>query len=215
MLLRPKLKVFWKSDCENYVKETLLVLKNVQNQGQTLQNLMANVRVWLDKFCNNSTIFSLLRYLGTLPKSNRKLHCEAKINAITHKDAVTSRFGKDLRILLLLHPLFSTPSKEPIQNRGDVNGQKCKKPSSEKNIPAQVYLQSTLGLGALKPTEWTLELPKKPTPKVIVKSPVPIKGCVLGLENVQTWDSIVKKFRVRKPESCADKAKGKKVSSGS
>ncbi|GJQ92102.1 hypothetical protein Tco_0003241 [Tanacetum coccineum] len=98
---------------------------------------MANVRVWLDKFCNNSTIFSLLRYLGTLPKSNRKLHCEAKINAITHKDAVTSRFGKDLRILLLLHPLFSTPSKEPIQNRGDVNGQKCKKPSSEKNIPAQ------------------------------------------------------------------------------
>ncbi|GKD16712.1 hypothetical protein Tco_1205870 [Tanacetum coccineum] len=48
-------------------------------------------------------------------------------------------------------------------------------------------------------------------PKVIVKSPVPIKGCVLGLANVQTWDSIVKKVGVRKPESCADKAKGKKM----
>ncbi|GJT62040.1 hypothetical protein Tco_1287784 [Tanacetum coccineum] len=28
--------------------------------------------------------------------------------------------------------------------------------------------------------------PKKPTPTVIVKSPVPIKGCVLGLANVKT-----------------------------
>ncbi|GJW52579.1 hypothetical protein Tco_0096664 [Tanacetum coccineum] len=55
---------------------------------------------------------------------------------------------------------------------------------------------------------------KKPTPTVIVKRPVPIKGCVLGLANVKTWDSIVKKFGVRKPGSCADKTKGKRKLSG-
>ncbi|GKB04830.1 hypothetical protein Tco_0833025, partial [Tanacetum coccineum] len=36
------------------------------------------------------------------------------------------------------------------------------------------------------------------------------KGCVLGLANVYTWDDILMKFGVRKPESCADKAKGKR-----
>ncbi|GKA26412.1 hypothetical protein Tco_0712521 [Tanacetum coccineum] len=51
---------------------------------------------------------------------------------------------------------------------------------------------------------------KHPTPTVIFKSPIPIKGCMLGLANVQTWDNIVKKFGVRKPESYADKAKGKR-----
>ncbi|GJT82595.1 retrovirus-related pol polyprotein from transposon TNT 1-94 [Tanacetum coccineum] len=50
---------------------------------------------------------------------------------------------------------------------------------------------------------------KIPTPTVIFKSPIPIKGCVLGLANVQTWDNIVKKIEVRKPKSCADNAKGK------
>ncbi|GJT66607.1 hypothetical protein Tco_1018087 [Tanacetum coccineum] len=46
--------------------------------------------------------------------------------------------------------------------------------------------------------------------KVIFKSHIPITGCVLGLANVHTWDSIVKKFGVRKLESCADKANGKR-----
>ncbi|GKD69209.1 ribonuclease H-like domain-containing protein, partial [Tanacetum coccineum] len=43
-----------------------------------------------------------------------------------------------------------------------------------------------------------------------VKSPVPVIGCVLGLAIVYTWDDILKKFGVRKPKSCADKAKGKR-----
>ncbi|GJZ42893.1 hypothetical protein Tco_0590148 [Tanacetum coccineum] len=49
---------------------------------------------------------------------------------------------------------------------------------------------------------------KKHNPKV--KSPIPIKGCVLGIANVDTWEDILKKFGVRKQESCAYKAKGKK-----
>ncbi|GKC11022.1 hypothetical protein Tco_1007804 [Tanacetum coccineum] len=52
---------------------------------------------------------------------------------------------------------------------------------------------------------------KNLTPTFIFKNPIPIKGCVPGLANVQTWDYIVKKFGVRKPKgSCAYKAKGKK-----
>nr|GFA00956.1 hypothetical protein [Tanacetum cinerariifolium]GFA00965.1 hypothetical protein [Tanacetum cinerariifolium] len=45
---------------------------------------------------------------------------------------------------------------------------------------------------------------KKPAPKVIFKSPIPIEGCVLGLGNVQTWDTIVKKFGIRNSRNCAD-----------
>ncbi|GKC70511.1 hypothetical protein Tco_1116394 [Tanacetum coccineum] len=48
---------------------------------------------------------------------------------------------------------------------------------------------------------------KKHNPKV--KSHKPIRGCVLGLTNVQTWDDIYMKFGVRKVESGAAKAKGK------
>ncbi|GKD08288.1 hypothetical protein Tco_1187973 [Tanacetum coccineum] len=51
---------------------------------------------------------------------------------------------------------------------------------------------------------------KNPTATVIFKSPISVKGYMLGLANVQTWDSIVKKFGVRKSGSCADKEKGKR-----
>ncbi|GJU56883.1 putative ribonuclease H-like domain-containing protein [Tanacetum coccineum] len=54
-----------------------------------------------------------------------------------------------------------------------------------------------------------LPVAKKPIPEVIFKSPIPIKGCVLGLANVETWDNIVKKYRMRTHERCADKSKGK------
>ncbi|GJS39832.1 hypothetical protein Tco_0564875 [Tanacetum coccineum] len=55
-----------------------------------------------------------------------------------------------------------------------------------------------------------LPVAKKPIPEVIFKSPIPIKGCVLGLANVETWDNIVKKFLMRTPKRCADTSKGKR-----
>ncbi|GJT52278.1 hypothetical protein Tco_0978435 [Tanacetum coccineum] len=55
-----------------------------------------------------------------------------------------------------------------------------------------------------------VERTNNPTPTVIFKSPIPIEGCMLGLVNVKTWDNIVKKFGMRTPESCADKANGKR-----
>ncbi|GKF60568.1 hypothetical protein Tco_0177354, partial [Tanacetum coccineum] len=52
-----------------------------------------------------------------------------------------------------------------------------------------------------------LPVAKIPIPKVIFKSPTPIKGCVLGLANVETWDNTVNKFGMRTPGRCADKSK--------
>ncbi|GKB09936.1 hypothetical protein Tco_0843859 [Tanacetum coccineum] len=49
---------------------------------------------------------------------------------------------------------------------------------------------------------------KNPTLKVIFKSPIPIKGCMIGLVNVQTWDNIVKKFGIRNLRNCEDTRKG-------
>ncbi|GKA63338.1 hypothetical protein Tco_0762944, partial [Tanacetum coccineum] len=55
-----------------------------------------------------------------------------------------------------------------------------------------------------------LPVAKKPIPKVIFKSPIPIKGCVLGLADVETRDTNVKKFGMRTPGRCVDKSKGKR-----
>nr|GEV41047.1 hypothetical protein [Tanacetum cinerariifolium] len=55
-----------------------------------------------------------------------------------------------------------------------------------------------------------LPVAKKPIPKIIFKSPILIKGYVLGLANVETWDDIVKKFQLRTPERCANKLKEKR-----
>nr|GEX36082.1 hypothetical protein [Tanacetum cinerariifolium] len=52
---------------------------------------------------------------------------------------------------------------------------------------------------------------KEPIPKEFLECPIPIKGYVLGLDNVETWDNIMKKFRMRTPERCADKSKGKRT----
>nr|GEY68611.1 hypothetical protein [Tanacetum cinerariifolium] len=55
-----------------------------------------------------------------------------------------------------------------------------------------------------------LPVAKKLIPKVIFKSPIPIKGCVLGLANLETWDNILTKFQMRTPKICVDKLKEKR-----
>nr|GEX97498.1 hypothetical protein [Tanacetum cinerariifolium] len=54
-----------------------------------------------------------------------------------------------------------------------------------------------------------LPVAKRHIPKVIFKSPIPIKGCVLGLVNVETWDNIVKKFRMKIPKDVQTSQRGK------
>nr|GFA31958.1 hypothetical protein [Tanacetum cinerariifolium]GFA33167.1 hypothetical protein [Tanacetum cinerariifolium] len=50
---------------------------------------------------------------------------------------------------------------------------------------------------------------KDPIPKVIFKSPTSVKGCVLGLANVETWDNTMKKFRIGHLEDVQISQRGK------
>ncbi|GKD42560.1 hypothetical protein Tco_1267205 [Tanacetum coccineum] len=95
-----------KTDFENYVKANDAVLKNVQNQGQNLQNQMANVTSLLTSLCDN------FKNPGTLP-SQTVTNPRQQINAIT------TRSGKTLEepsTPLVPTPVVSNPSKEPEQN---------------------------------------------------------------------------------------------------
>ncbi|GJT01199.1 hypothetical protein Tco_0822368 [Tanacetum coccineum] len=99
-------------DFENYVKANDAVLKNVQNQGQNLQNQMANVTSLLTSLCNNFKNSASTSNPGTLP-SQTVTNPRQQINAIT------TRSGKTLEepsIPLVPTPDISIHSKEPEQN---------------------------------------------------------------------------------------------------
>ncbi|GJZ34857.1 reverse transcriptase domain-containing protein, partial [Tanacetum coccineum] len=99
-------------DFENYVKANDAVLKNVQNQGQNLQNQMANVTSLLTSLCDNFKNSASTSNSGTLP-SQTVTNPRQQINAIT------TRSGKALEepsIPLVPSPDVSKPQKEPEQN---------------------------------------------------------------------------------------------------
>ncbi|GJS84712.1 reverse transcriptase domain-containing protein [Tanacetum coccineum] len=101
-----------KTDFENYVKANDAVLKNVQNQGQNLQNQMANVTSLLTSLCDNFKNSASTSNSGTLP-SQTVTNPRQQINAIT------TRSGKTLEepsIPLVPSPDVSKPQKEPEQN---------------------------------------------------------------------------------------------------
>ncbi|GJT01277.1 reverse transcriptase domain-containing protein [Tanacetum coccineum] len=55
----PQMQSVSKTDIENYVKANDAVLRNIQNQGQGLQNQMTNLIEMLSKFVNSNTASSL------------------------------------------------------------------------------------------------------------------------------------------------------------
>ncbi|GJR23600.1 reverse transcriptase domain-containing protein [Tanacetum coccineum] len=108
----PQIQGVLKTDFENYVKANDAVLKNVQNQGQNLQNQMANVTSLLTSLCDNFKNSASTSNPGTLP-SQTVTNPRQQINAIT------TRSGKTLEessIPLIPTPDISIPSKEPEQN---------------------------------------------------------------------------------------------------
>ncbi|GKC19980.1 reverse transcriptase domain-containing protein [Tanacetum coccineum] len=108
----PQIQGVSKTDFENYVKANDAVLKNVQNQGQNLQNQMANVTSLLTSLCNNFKNSASTSNSGTLP-SQTVTNPRQQINAIT------TRSGKTLEgpsTPLVPTPVVSNPSKEPEQN---------------------------------------------------------------------------------------------------
>ncbi|GJX24720.1 reverse transcriptase domain-containing protein [Tanacetum coccineum] len=62
----PQIQGVLKTDFENYIKANNAVLKNVQNQGQNLQNQMANVSSLLTSLCNNFKNSASTSNSGTL-----------------------------------------------------------------------------------------------------------------------------------------------------
>ncbi|GKC92030.1 hypothetical protein Tco_1157472, partial [Tanacetum coccineum] len=99
-----------KTDFENYVKANDAVLRNMQNQGQGLQNQMINLTEMISKFINSNTASSLS--LGTLPS-------KTVTNPREHVNAITTLSGKTCEgpsTPLVPTSVVSTPLKEPERN---------------------------------------------------------------------------------------------------
>ncbi|GJR71673.1 reverse transcriptase domain-containing protein [Tanacetum coccineum] len=111
-----------KTDFENYVKANDAVLKNVQNQGQNLQNQMANVTSLLTSLCNNFKNSNP----GTLP-SQTVTNPRQQINAITTRSCKTL---DEPSTPLVPIPVVSNPSKEPEQNP-ETSTEKVQNPNLE------------------------------------------------------------------------------------
>ncbi|GJT44731.1 hypothetical protein Tco_0953446 [Tanacetum coccineum] len=113
-----------KTDFENYVKANDAVLRNMQNQGQGLQNQMTNLTKMLSKFITSNTVSS--SNSGTLPS-------QTVTNPHEHVNAITTRSGKTCEgssTPLVPTPVVSTPLKEPEQNP-KTSMDKVQKPSLE------------------------------------------------------------------------------------
>ncbi|GJX75241.1 hypothetical protein Tco_0313836, partial [Tanacetum coccineum] len=110
-----------KTDFENYVKANDAVLKNVQNQGQNLQNQMANVTSLLTSLCDNFKNSASTSSPGTLP-SQTVTNPRQQINAITTRSDESTleeglnmkRFQEDVEIKNPTFPIslvfLNTPS---------------------------------------------------------------------------------------------------------
>ncbi|GJZ29212.1 reverse transcriptase domain-containing protein, partial [Tanacetum coccineum] len=122
----PQIQGVSKTDFENYVKANDAVLKNVQNQGQNLQNQMANVTSLLTSLCDNFKNSASTSNSGTLP-SQTVTNPRQQINAIT------TRSGKTLEepsTPLVPTPDVSKPQKEPEQNP-ETSTEKVQNPNLE------------------------------------------------------------------------------------
>ncbi|GKE96280.1 hypothetical protein Tco_1581135 [Tanacetum coccineum] len=92
----PQMQGVSKTDFENYVKANDAILKNMQNQGQGLQNQMTNLMEMLSKFVNSNIASS--SNSGSLP-SNTVTNPKEDLKGITTEAGLLI---KDLRFLLLL-----------------------------------------------------------------------------------------------------------------
>ncbi|GJU45231.1 hypothetical protein Tco_1202497 [Tanacetum coccineum] len=123
----PQIQGVSKTDFENYVKANDAVLKNVQNQGQNLQNQMANVTSLLTSLCDNFKNSASTSNSGTLP-SQTVTNPRQQINAIT------TRSGKTLEEpstpFVPPTPVISIPQKEPVQNP-ETSTEKVQNPNLE------------------------------------------------------------------------------------
>ncbi|GJT27962.1 reverse transcriptase domain-containing protein [Tanacetum coccineum] len=127
-----------KTDFESYVRANDAVLKNVQNQGQNLQNQMANVTSLLTSLCDNFKSSASTSNPGTLP-SQTMTNPRQQINAITTKSGKTL---EEPSIPLIPTPDVSNPQNEPnlekstekVQNPNLENATHVPPPGEEDSI---------------------------------------------------------------------------------
>ncbi|GKC35004.1 hypothetical protein Tco_1047388 [Tanacetum coccineum] len=81
----PQMQGVSKTDFENYVKANDAILRNMQNQGQGLQNQMTNLTEMLSKFVNSNTASSSSS--GSLP-SNTITNPKEDLKGITTRSGV-------------------------------------------------------------------------------------------------------------------------------
>ncbi|GJT83979.1 reverse transcriptase domain-containing protein [Tanacetum coccineum] len=113
-----------KTDFENYVKANDAVLRNMQNQGQGLQNQMTNLTKMLSKFITSNTASS---------SNSCTLPSQTVTNPREHVNAITTRSRKTCEgPSTPLVPTFVVlnPLKEPEQNP-ETSMDKVQKPSSK------------------------------------------------------------------------------------
>ncbi|GJX08759.1 phloem protein 2-like protein [Tanacetum coccineum] len=103
----PQVQGVSKTDFENYVKANDAVLRNMQNQGQGLQNQIANLTDMLSKFVNANTASS--SSTGTLP-SNTVTNPKEDLKVITTRSGVAYK-----------GPTIPTTSSPKVVERAGVN----------------------------------------------------------------------------------------------
>ncbi|GJS28871.1 reverse transcriptase domain-containing protein [Tanacetum coccineum] len=95
-----------KTDFENYVKANDAILRNMQNQGQGLQNQMTNLTEMLSKFVNSNTASSSSS--GSLP-SNTVTNLKEDLKGITTQSGVAYQ-----------GPTIPTSSPKVVERRTEV-----------------------------------------------------------------------------------------------
>ncbi|GJX41478.1 hypothetical protein Tco_0256468 [Tanacetum coccineum] len=120
-----------KTDFENYVKANDAVLKNVQNQGQNLQNQMANVTSLLislcDNFKNSASTFECKKLFQGQPKTNPR----RQLNAINTYQDSGKTLGKNLDSFVPSYTRYFNSQKEPVQNIETSTEKDAKNPNEE------------------------------------------------------------------------------------
>ncbi|GJR99288.1 reverse transcriptase domain-containing protein [Tanacetum coccineum] len=102
----PQMQGVSKTDFENYVKANDAVLRNMQNQGQGLQNQMTNLTEMLSKFVNSNTASSSSS--GSLP-SNTITNPKEDLKGITTRSGVAYQ-----------GPTIPTSSPKVVERRTEV-----------------------------------------------------------------------------------------------
>nr|GEY14848.1 hypothetical protein [Tanacetum cinerariifolium] len=115
----PQTQSVSQTDFESYIKANDAVLRNMQNQGQNVQNQLANLTDMLSKFMSSNTASS--SWSGTLP-SNTITNPKEELKCITTRSGIAYQ-----------GPIIPTPSKQGTE----VTKDQVQTLSSQSTAPVQ------------------------------------------------------------------------------